>query len=208
MWTLIKGKAFLPKTSLRQIQLLYDVEKNAKAKLRLLAAIHRKNGKSIDEIAYLLSKSRRTIHGLLTRFQERGIDGKDSIKQSGRPATMTLKQRKNLVKDLERGPPHNPSGLWTTKDIKKLLKRKYHVEFVKQHVWRLLVSLGFSMQRPRKRHYQRPSDEEITQFKKKLNERHDTTVRKDLLWARKMRQPSGSSPSLQEHGLDEEVTRL
>jgi len=191
----MKGKAFLPETSLRQIRLLYNVEKTAKAKLRLLTAIHRKNGKSIDEIAYLLSKSRRTIHGWLTRFQERGIDGKDSIKQSGRPATMTLKQRKNLVEDLERGPPHNPSGLWTTKDIKKLLKRKYHVEFVSQHIWRLLISLGFSMQRPRKRHYQRPSDEEITQFKKKLDEKHDTIARKGLLWARKMRQPSASSHS-------------
>ena len=190
MWTLMKGKAFLPETSLRQIQLLYDVEKNAKAKLRLLTAVHRKNGKSIDEITYLLSKPRRTIHGWLTRFQERGIDGKDSIKQSGRPATMTLGQRKSLVKDLERGPLHNSSGLWTTKDIKKLLQRKYHIDFVSQHVWRLLVSLGFTMQRPRKRHYQRPSDEEIAQFKKKLDEKHDTTVRKDLLWARRMRQPS------------------
>lgn len=193
MWNLMKGKTFLPKTSLRQIKILYDVEKNAKAKLRLLAAVHRKNGKSIDGISYLLSKSRRTIHGWLTRFQERGIDGKDSIKQSGRPATMTFGQRKSLVKDLERGPPHNPSGLWTTKDIKKLLKRKYRIEFVSQHVWRLLVSLGFSMQRPRKRHYQRPSDEEIAQFKKKLDEKHNITVRKDLLWAHRMRQHSASS---------------
>lgn len=190
MWTLMKGRAFLSETSLRQIQSLYNVEKNAKAKLRLLAALHRKNGKSIDEIAYLLSKPRRTIHGCLSRFQERGIDGKNSIKQSGRPATMTLRQRKSLVKYLERGPPHNSSGLWTTKDIKKLLQHKYHIDFVSQHVWRLLVSLGFTMQRPRKQHYQRPSDEEITQFKKKLDEKHDTTVRKDLLWARRMRQLS------------------
>ena len=191
MWNLTKGTVFLPTNSLNQLRKLDDQERNAKAKLRLLSAIHRKQGKSIDEIAYLLSKSRRTIHGWLTRFQERGIEGKDSIKQSGRPARMKFAQRKNLVKDLRRGPPHNPSGLWTTKDIKKLLKQKYHVEFVNQHIWRLLVSLGFSMQRPRKRHYLRPSDEKILQFKKKVDEKHNTTVRKDLLWARKMRQPSG-----------------
>src|SRR3989339_1563818 len=167
MWNLLKGKYFLPTTSVSQLQKLYDKEKNAKAKLRLLTAVHRKKGKSIDEIAYLLSKPRRTIHGWLTRFQKRGISGKDSIKQSGRPATLTLTQRKNLVKDLERGPPHNISGLWSTKELRDLLKRKYHVEFVSQHVWRMLVSLGFSMQRPRKRHYQRVSDEEIIQFKKK-----------------------------------------
>ena len=190
MWTLSKGKYFLPTTSVNQLQKSYDKEKNAKAKLRLLSAVHRKKGKSIDEIAYLLSKPRRTIHGWLTRFQKRGISGKDSIKQSGRPATLTLTQRKNLVKDLERGPPYNPTGLWSTKELKYLLKRKYQVEFVNQHVWRLLVSLDFSMQRPRKQHYQKPSNEEIVQFKKKLDEKRDITVRKDLLWAHRMRQPS------------------
>ena len=164
MWELPKGNTFLPTISLKRIQKMYDTEKNAKSKLRLLSAVHRKQGKSIDEIAHLLSKPRRTIHGWLTRFQERGISGKDSIKQSGRPTILTLTQRKNLVKDLERGPPHNISGLWSTKELRDLLKRKYCVEFVNQHVWRMLVSLGFSMQRPRKQHYQKPNEDEIALF--------------------------------------------
>jgi transposase len=189
MWDLTKGKKFLGNISLKKVQEMYNKEKNAKSKLRLLTALHRKRGKSIDEIAYLLSKPRRTIHGWLTRFQERGIDGKDSIKQPGRPTTLTLTQRKNLVKDLERGPPHNSTGLWSTKELKDLLKRKYHVKFVNQHVWRMLVSLGFSMQRPRKQHYQKPNKEKIAIFKKKLNDKQSITVRRDLLWAHKMRRP-------------------
>lgn len=188
MWKLTKGNLFLPNITLKKLQKMYDQEKNARSKLRLLSAVHRKRGKSIDEIASLLSKPRRTIHGWLTRFQKRGIDGKDSIKQSGRPATLTLTQRKNLVKDLERGPPHNQTGLWSTKELKNLLKRKYNVEFVNQHIWRLLVSLGFSMQRPRKQHYKKPNEEEIATFKKKQDEKPDIIVRKDLLWAHKMRQ--------------------
>mgnify|MGYP001580973583 CR=1 FL=1 len=187
MWKLTKGNEFLPNVSVKRLQEMYDEEKNAKAKLRLLSAVHRKRGKSIDGIAHLLSKPRRTIHGWLTRFQMRGVSGKDSIKQSGRPATLTLTQRKNLVKDLERGPPHNVTGLWSTKELKNLLKRKYQVEFVNQHVWRLLVSLGFSMQRPRKQHYQKPNKEEIIHFKKKLDEKRDIIVRKDLLWAHRMK---------------------
>jgi len=188
MWKLTKGEEFLAKISLKELQVMYDKEKNAKSKLRLLGALHRKRGKSIDEIAYLLSKPRRTVHGWLTRFQKRGIGGKDSIKQSGRPATLTPTQQKNLVKDLERGPPHNISGLWSTKDLKYLLKRKYRVEFVNQHVWRLLVSLGFSMQRPRKQHYQKPNEEEIALFKKKPDEKQNITVRRGLLWAHRMKQ--------------------
>ncbi|MBS3096463.1 transposase [Candidatus Woesearchaeota archaeon] len=189
MWNLLKGKYFLPTTSVSQLQKLYDKEKNAKAKLRLLSAVHRKKGKSIDEIAYLLSKPRRTIHGWLVRFQQRGINAKDGIKQSGRPVELTIKQRKNLLKILERGPPHNPSGLWSTKEVRELITKQFKRTYVKQHVWRLLVSVGFSMQRPRKRHYQRPSEKEIARFKKKLGEKQSIIVRKDLLWAHKMKQP-------------------
>ncbi len=195
MWTLMKGKDFLSTISMQRIQRLYEQETNGKAKIRLLSAIHRKKGKSIDEVAYLLSKKRRTVHGWLTRFQQRGIEAKDSIKQPGRPAELTIKQRAELITILERGPPHNPSGLWTTKELRAMIAKKFKRTYVKQHVWRLLVSLGYSMQRPRKRHYQHPSDEEIAQFKKKLDEKPDTTVRKDLLWARKMRRHSASSQS-------------
>jgi transposase len=189
MWTLLKGKHFLAAISVNQLQKLYDNERNAKAKLRLLSAVHRKKGKSIDEIAYLLSKPRRTIHGWLVRFQQRGINAKDGIKQSGRPVELTIKQRKKLLKILERGPPHNQSGLWSTKEVRKLITKQFKRTYVKQHVWRLLVSVGFSMQRPRKRHYQRPSEKEIARFKKKLDEKQNIIVRKDLLWAHKMKQP-------------------
>jgi transposase len=195
MWRLEKGIAFLSQVSVQRLQAMYNREKNAKAKLRLLAAIRRKRGESIDEIAFALEKPRRTIHGWLTRFQQRGINAKDSIKQTGRPTELTIKQRVALIKILERGPPHNPSGLWSTKELRAMISKKFKRTYVKQHVWRLLVALGFSMQRPRRRHYQRPSNDEIAQFKKKLDVKQDITARKDLLWARRMRQPSVSSRS-------------
>ena len=60
MWTLPKKHQFLPKTSLLRIRSLYVKERNYKAKTRLLAAIHRKQGKSIDELAYLVNAPRDT----------------------------------------------------------------------------------------------------------------------------------------------------
>jgi len=187
MWKLPKGNNFLLDISTQQLQKLYDQEKNAKAKIRLLSAIHRKKGRSIDEIADLLSKHRRTIHSWLVRFSERSIEGKDSRKAPGKTPALTLSQRKKLITILERGPPHNPTGLWSTKEVRELISKKFKQIYVKQHVWRMLISLGFSMQRPRKRHYQRASDEEIAIFKKKRDEKQDIIERKDLLWAHKMR---------------------
>jgi transposase len=166
MWSLPSGAKFLPDVSTSQLRSLYAAEQHPKSKLRLLAAMHRRQGKSIDDIAYMLSKPRRTVHGWLTRFAERGIDAKDARRQTGRPSHLTVTQKRQLVKDLERGPPHN-AGLWSTKDVQELLRRKYRVVFVKQHVWRMLDQLGFSMLRPRKQHHQRADAATIAAFKKK-----------------------------------------
>ena len=168
MWDLPKGDFFLPKVSLEELEYLYVTENRAKPKIRLLCAIHRKKGASIDEIADSTSLKRRTVHALLWRFQERGISGKDSIKQTGRPAFLTLKQRKELIKQLEQGPPQNKTGLWSTKEVKEHIHKKYGVTYTNVHVWELLKALGFSLQRPRPRHRKAPDVAEIDRFKKKL----------------------------------------
>lgn len=195
MWSLPKGNHFLPGVHVQHLKRLYQSEKNSKAKLRFLVAIRRKKGESIDAIAGLVEKPRRTVHGWLHRFQKYGLKRVHDLKQSGRPVELSYGQRQQLVKDLERGPPHNSSGLWNTKSVRELISKKYKRRYVKQHVWRLLVSLGFSLQRPRKRHYLRPSDLEIQQFKKKLGKKHDAIEEKGLLWARKMKQRSVLSRS-------------
>lgn len=180
MWSLPNGANFLPEVSTNRLRSMYAAEQHPKSKLRLLAATHRRAGKSIDEIAYMLSKPRRTVHGWLTRFAERGITAKDAIRQPGRPSQLTLAQRRQLVKDLEHGPPHNTTGLWSTKDVQELLRRKYKVVFVKQHVWRMLDQLGFSMLRPRKAHHRKADAATIAAFKKKRADWCESTDDKDL----------------------------
>lgn len=179
---------FLRNTSVKKLKQLYKKEKNGKAKLRLLAAIHRKKGKSLDDISRLLEKPRRTIHGWLTYFQERGVSAKDSVKQTGRRPVLTAKQVKELVRTLEKGPPHNPRGLWTTKEVREFIRRKYGISFVPQHVWRILIAFGFTLQRPRKKHHKTASAEEIEHFKKSQSAKQSTTERKVLLWPQKTKQ--------------------
>jgi transposase len=168
VWELPKGNPFLPNIGLERLQEMYKTEQRAKPKIRLLCAIHRKEGKSIDDIAEQTNLKRRTVHAILHRFCSRGINAKDSIKQEGRPAFLTTKQRKNLVRQLERGPPRNKTGLWTTKEVREYIRRKYRVNYTSVHVWELLKALGFTIQKPRPRHYKHPSNEDIDRFKKKL----------------------------------------
>lgn len=168
MWNLPKGEEFLPKTTLRELETRYADETKPKPKIRLLCAIHRKKGASIDEISEVTDLKRRTVHAILHRFHERGINGKDSIKQTGRPAFLTLEERKELVKQLEKGPPGNKTTLWSTKEVKAYIKKRYGIDYTPMHVWELLRALGFTLQRPRPRHLKAPDKAEIDRFKKKL----------------------------------------
>ncbi|MBW2974961.1 IS630 family transposase [Candidatus Woesearchaeota archaeon] len=174
MWALNKGKSFLPRVSLERLNSLYSKEHDAKAKLRLLAAIRRKKGESIDDIAWALEKSRRTIHGWLTRFQERGLKAKFDEKRSGRPSYLTHSQLKNLRQDLLKGPPHDPAGLWLMNDVKQLLKKKYGVIYCRENIFKTLKRLGLSFQKPRPQHY-KVDKKEQEKFKKKQSSYPHTT---------------------------------
>lgn len=178
MWTLPKGDSFLPKVSLRRLQRIYAAEKKAKPKLRLLCAICRKEGGSLDDVTARVSMKRRTVHEILRRFDERGIEGKDSIKQTGQPFHLTLAQRKDLVRRLRRGPPNNETGLWTTKEVRAFIKKKYGVEYAHSHTWLILKAAGFSLQKPRNRHYKSATSQEKADFKKKLPGWHAITGRR------------------------------
>jgi transposase len=179
MWNLPKGDEFLPKTSMGHLKKLYDNESKAKPKLRLLCAIHRKGGGSIDEIAERTQMKRRTVHETLWRFTERGINGKDSIKQEGRPSCLTRTQQRQLIRTLERGPPNNSSGLWTKKEVRELIARKYGVQYSHQHVWEILTAAGFSLQKPRPRNYKAPNKAETELFKKRLKGWRKLTAKRD-----------------------------
>lgn len=175
MWILKKGNAFLAYVSLERLQKLYHREHNAKAKLRLLTAIRRKKGESLDNIAAALEKPRRTIHGWLQRFEQHGLKAIHDKKQPGRPARLTNSQLKKLRLELIHGPAYVPSHLWTTRLVHEHLVKKYSIKYQRSNVFRLLHALGFSVQKPRPQHYK--SDKEVQErFKKKLTASQTSTA--------------------------------
>ena len=168
MWTLKRGNDFLSYVSLKRLQELYAREQHAKAKLRLLAAIRRKKGESLDEIASALEKPRRTIHGWLHRFEQRRLNAVYDKKQSGRPSLLSKSQLKTLRRKLIRGPAHIPGRLWSTRLVSAHVQKTYGVAYKRHNILRLLHVLGFSAQKPRPQHYKADhAAQEL--FKKKQN---------------------------------------
>ena len=195
VWNLARGEEFLPHTSLVELKRLVAAEKEAKPHLRLLIALHRKQGKAIDEIVDSCAASKSTVDTVLHRFVERGVTAAHAAKKDGRPSRLSLKQRKQLVRELERGPAHNRNGLWTTKEVRELIRKRFGVTYAPQHAWRILVACGFSLQKPRLHHYKAATLEEQEAFKKKRGASRDTTGKKVLSWPARTRPRSASSPA-------------
>jgi len=152
-WNLPKGEDFLPRVSLGTLRSLYEEEKSYKAKSRLLVALKRKEGESMDTIAQQLEMQRITVNKMLHRFQLRGVSAKDDEKGRGRRKELTEPQLKNLRKQLLRGPRKGQNPLWTTKMVMGHVEKKYGKKYTVRHMRRLLHQLGFSVQKPRPRHY-------------------------------------------------------
>jgi transposase len=169
-WYLAKGNDFLPNLSVDELREMQRQERQAKPKLRLLVALKRKEGQSFDSIANQLEMKRITVNKLLHRFQDNGISAKEDEKRSGRPKCLAPSQLKSLRKRLIAGPRKRQNPLWTTKMVMDCVEKKYGKKYTARHMRRLLHQLGFSVQKPRPRHY--GADLERQAHFKKTSGRH------------------------------------
>jgi len=173
-WHLAKGNDFLPEFSVDELRQMQQQEKQAKAKLRLLVALKRKEGMAFDSIAVQLEMKRITVNKLLHRFQQKGIIAKEDEKRSGRPKSLTQPQLKSLRKRLIAGPRKGQNPLWTTKMVMNCVEKKYGRKYTARHMRRLLRQVGFSVQKPRPRHYEADLEKQA-HFKKTSEKRLENT---------------------------------
>jgi len=84
----------------------------------------------------------------------------------GRPARLTARQQKRLVKLLCQGALAQGyrTDLWTTARVAEVVKHEFGVTYHRDHMGRVLHGLGFSCQKPERRALER-DDEEIARWK-------------------------------------------
>ena len=172
---------FLPNISLRKLEDLYHLERNAKSKIRLQCAILRKEGKTLEEISNTTKKPKSTIGDILMRFDKKGIVAKDAIKQSGQPKKLSDLQCKKIKKMLEKKPIDNgfPFVVWTTKLVGYVIKKMFRVIYSLRQIRNLLMRLMFSLQKQRPEHI-RANKEIQRQFKKKFGEELKNLIQMDM----------------------------
>ena len=131
-----KGEQFLPNISMKYLKEQYKKEKDSKAKLRLLAAILRKESKGLREISKSIHKPFTTISDWLKRFEKDGLKRMYNLKKSGRPSRLNKEQLKQLKKILEESPEKQkiPFKIWTTQLVQYIIKKTFDVLYVMRNI--------------------------------------------------------------------------
>lgn len=184
--TLPNGSSFLPTITSEQLRVMYRKEKDAKAQIRLLACLHRKDGKTLEQISAILYLPIMTIRDGLNRVHQEGLDLLADKKQPGAPSKLTETQKKELEQALEKKPIDYeiPSVLWTGKLVRYFISKQFGVEYKMPQVRRILASLGFTAQRPRP-HHRKANLELQEEFKKTSNQKFKNITKMDsrsFLW--------------------------
>lgn len=176
-----KGEDFLPTYSKEELQDMYRKEENSKAQIRLLAALMRKEGMTLEEISKNVKYPLTTVGDWLRRIHLEGISRRYSIKQSGRPKRLAPDQEIELDWFLSQSPTKAglPFVLWTTKLVRAFIEQQYGIRYKNRQVRNLLVQLGFSSQKPCPAH--RKANKKLQEdFKKTFENESSPTLTMDM----------------------------
>lgn len=175
-----KGEKFLIDMSKVELNDLYKKEKSVKGKLRLLAVIQRKEGKTLDDIASSLQKPKTTIHDWLQRVESKGLKNLYDVKQSGRPPGLSKEEKKKLTKVLNENPEKQgiPFVIWTTSLVQYIIHKLFNILYQLRNVEYLVKELNFSLQKPRPEN-RKANKKAQEKFKIELKKKFNITLNLD-----------------------------
>ena len=117
--TIPAGKKFLPGTTKRRLTSMRNKEPDERYKLHFDAAIMRKDGITIGEIAEDLGRHPVTIKIWLRLMTENWNSGEIHMRRPGRRPKFTPEQLKELERDMKNPPQHYDlaSETWTSRTV-------------------------------------------------------------------------------------------
>lgn len=147
---------------------LYKKEKDPKVRIRLLGLEHKKEGLKFTRIANMLKKSRYAVMDWYNWFTEYGIEGLYDDQRSGRTPFLAKEDEPRFLKELEKLQDEKGGGQVIGRDIRKMLKEKFNVEYSRTGVYDLLKRLNIVWITGRSIH-PKADKEAQEEFKKKLS---------------------------------------
>jgi transposase len=134
---------------------------------RLQAAALLAQGFNNSEVARRLKVSNQTVSRWAGRIRYGGAESLRQVGRAGRKPRLAQADRKRLEELLKRGPERlgYDTSLWTSERVAHLIESEFGIRYHPGHVWKILVRLGWSCQRPVGRARER-NEEAIRVWKK------------------------------------------
>ena len=126
-------------------------------------------GEGPSAIARQVKVVRQTVSRWIAQCRRQGKASLKKAGRAGRKPRLTARDRQRLEKLLRRGPEvlGYETPLWTCPRVADLIERELGVRYHPGHVWKVLIGLGWSPQRPTGRARER-NEQEIAHWKKKV----------------------------------------
>src|SRR6202158_347885 len=121
-------------------------------------------GHNQSEIARQLRVVRQSVARWVQQYRAQGKSGLKQAGRAGRKPRLSELPRGQLEKLLLQGPERlgYETPLWTCPRVRHLIEQEFGIRYHEGHVWKVLVGLGWSPQRPTGRARER--DEERIQI--------------------------------------------
>jgi transposase len=134
---------------------------------RLEAVRLLRQGLNQSEVARRLRVVRQTVARWAALERQGGARALRQAGRAGRKPRLTTRQKSRLEQRLLAGPERlgYETSLWTSERVADLIEQEFGVRYHPGHVWKILVSLGWSCQRPAGRALER-NEEAIRHWKK------------------------------------------
>ena len=125
-------------------------------------------GLSLNEVGRRIGCAPISVQRWRDAREKHGDDGLKPKPVPGCPPKLTQKQKNRLVKILLKGAIKNGynTEIWTTARIAEVIFENFGVSYHRDHIGRLMKSLGWSWQKPKKRALER-DDQAIEEWKRK-----------------------------------------
>jgi transposase len=126
------------------------------------------DGLSLNEVGRQIGCNPSSVMRWRDARRHGGLDALQVRFSPGRPLKLVVAERKRLVRLLLKGPMAQDyrTNLWTTARIAEMVEREFGVRYHRDHIGRLMNSLGWSPQKPERRTLER-NETEINYWKEK-----------------------------------------
>ena len=142
-----------------------------------------KQGHTYQAVARMVQSSISSVVRWMQSFRRKGKAGLKPRPTPGRLPQLQRHQKEELIQLLKRGAlaAGYPTEMWTTRRVAEQIYKRWGIAYHPGHVWKILIALGWSCQKPERRAIQR-DPKKIRQWKQRQ-------------WPRIKKSPTAARPS-------------